>query len=233
MNPASQFFNNLIDFVFPQECILCSKETARSLVCRTCHEYLPAVHSPVCRTCGRPVRTHDVCAYCRNGSWLDHGRAWLYFIPPVNTLIHHFKYRGKKVLATLLGRAMASIIRADTLLQEADMIVPVPLFWLKHLHRGYNQSTLLCKVISANTMLPQQAALKRTRYTRTQTKLSDAARHKNIEDAFLPRSDDIKDKKVILIDDVLTTGATMNECARILKQAGATAVYSCVAAITP
>jgi ComF family protein len=183
--------------------------------------------------CGRPVKTHDVCGYCRDGSWFDHGRAWLYFIPPVNTLIHHFKYRRKKILATLLGRAMASLILADSRLQQADVIAPIPLFWMKRLNRGYNQSSLLCDVIASNTRLPQQEVLKRVRYTRTQTKLSDAARQKNIRGAFSLCSDGIKDRKVILVDDVMTTGATMNECARMLKQAGATAVYSCVAAITP
>jgi ComF family protein len=155
------------------------------------------------------------------------------FVPPVNTLIHHFKYGQKTHLATLLGRAMALIILNDNVLYHADMIVPVPLFWLKRLKRGYNQSSLLCGVISENTGLPTITALKRTRYTRTQTKLSDKARKTNIKNAFSIACGCIKDKKVILVDDVMTTGATMNECARILKQAGATAVYSCVAAITP
>lgn len=127
---------------------------------------------------------------------------------------------------------MSTIILSDTVLQQADMIIPVPLFWLKQLNRGYNQSSVLCKVISVNTGLPHYAALRRMRYTKTQTKLSDTARKANIKGAFSIAGSCVENKKVILIDDVLTTGATVNECAQILKQAGAAEVYSCVAAIT-
>jgi competence protein ComFC len=164
---------------------------------------------------------------------IDHGRAWLSFIPPANTLIHHFKYRKKTGLATMLGRAMALIIRADPVLQTADMIAPIPLHWSKQLRRGYNQSLLLARSIAHNTGLTLLDVLKRTRRTKSQTKLTDNLRRENITGAFSVRLNNIANKRVLLIDDVLTTGATMNECARVLKQAGAAAVYSCVAAITP
>ena len=233
MNTVANLLHALVDFVLPQDCILCDQETPHSLLCDTCFEYLPIVRPPICCRCGRPIELNGVCAYCHDHCLLDHGRAWLCFVPPVNTLIHHFKYRKKTILATLLGRAMASIILADGVLQQADMIVPIPLFWFKRFNRGYNQSSLLCNVISANTGLPQHPALKRNRYTQTQTKLSETARQRNIKGAFSIISDRIEDKRIILVDDVMTTGATMNECARVLKQAGAAAIYSCVAAITP
>jgi len=171
--------------------------------------------------------------YCRFDRSIDYGRAWLCFVPPVNKLIHHFKYRKKTHLATLFGRALASIIMSDPVLHTADILVPVPLFWFKRLYRGYNQSILLANVISTNTGLAQENVLKRIRHTRTQTRLSEQARRENIVGAFSSTNQSLHNKTVLLIDDVLTTGATVNECARILKQAGASKVYSCVAAITP
>jgi competence protein ComFC len=233
LNIISKFFNTLADFILPQDCILCGKETPGSLMCDVCLEYLPAVRSPFCYICGRPASDKNLCRYCSSNTSLDHGRAWLCFIPPVNTLIHHYKYRKKTRLATILGRAMATIIQSDQLLQQADMIAPIPLFWFKRLHRGYNQASILCDVIAANTHIPQHNILRRTRYTRTQTQLLDKHRRRNVTGAFTVTTDNIAHKKVLLIDDVLTTGATANECARVLKQAGAAEVYTCVAAITP
>jgi ComF family protein len=154
------------------------------------------------------------------------------FVPPADKLIHHFKYRKKTKLAQLLGRAMAALIRADHILKSADMVVPVPLFWWKQLRRGYNQAQLLAEIIGPETNLEVQDIVRRVKHTRTQTRLQESKRRKNVRNAFIVDADDVANKNILLIDDVLTTGATMNECARVLKQAGAREVYSCVAAIT-
>jgi competence protein ComFC len=230
---VSRISRTLIDFVLPQDCILCGKETPHALICSNCLEYLPVIRSPQCRVCGRPSDDSDICAYCTDTTSIDHGRAWLCFIPPANTLIHHFKYRKKTHLATLLGRAMASIIQVDPLLKKADIIAPVPLHWFKRLRRGYNQSFLLARVVADNTGIAVRNVLKRKRYTKSQTQLTDTIRRENVSGAFAITENKVKNKRILLVDDVLTTGATMNECARVLKQAGAAAVYSCVAAITP
>jgi competence protein ComFC len=157
----------------------------------------------------------------------------MFFIPPSDKVVHHFKYRRKTGLAHLLGRAMAGIVKTDLVLSQADVITPIPLFWWKRLRRGYNQSDILADIISSETGIRRGDLLKRVRNTRTQTRLTDEQRMKNVLNAFVVCIDDLKDKKILLIDDVLTTGATVKECARILKEHGAAAVYSCVAAITP
>ena len=128
---------------------------------------------------------------------------------------------------------MASIILSDHILSQSDWIVPVPLFWWKKLRRGYDQTALLAEVISQETGINQLPLLRRIRNTRTQTRLPEGERQENVHNAFTINDYDIADKKLLIIDDVLTTGATMNECARVLKENGAAAVYSCVAAITP
>jgi competence protein ComFC len=155
------------------------------------------------------------------------------FVPPSDKLIHHFKYRRKTRLAHMLARALAGLVLSDHILATADAITPVPLYWWKRLRRGYDQAYLLACIMSRETGIAQRSILKRTKNTRTQTRLDEQKRKQNVQNAFTVCKNSIKDKKVILVDDVLTTGATMNECARVLKENGAREVYSCVAAITP
>jgi ComF family protein len=155
------------------------------------------------------------------------------FMPPTDRLIHHYKYLKKTKLVHLFGGAMASLIRADFVLRQADTIIPVPLFWWKRLRRGYNQAALLAQIISEETGIPVKDILKRVKNTKTQTRLTESERAKNVLNAFTIQANNIKGQNVLLIDDVLTTGATLNECARVLKQTGAAQVYSCVAAVTP
>jgi len=229
----SEILGALSDFILPQSCLLCNKEIRRGMICDNCLEYLPVVEPPLCFTCGRPVDRGSSCYHCAKEHVLDHGRAWMLLVPPSDKVIHHFKYRRKTDLAELLGRAMAGIIKADHTLSKADIIMPIPLFWWKRTRRGYNQADLLARTISLETGIAQKNTIKRIKSTRTQTRLSEDKRRKNVLNAFEVGDDTVEDKKVILIDDVLTTGATIQECARVLKQSGAARVYSCVAAITP
>jgi competence protein ComFC len=140
------------------------------------------------------------------------------------------------ILSQLIGRGMANVIVSDFFLKKSDVIAPVPLFWWKRLRRGYNQANLLAAVVGDECGIEIKHMLRRVKNTRTQTQLNEESRRKNVSDAFEVNevnSGLIKDKIVLLIDDVLTTGATVNECARVLKEAGAKKVYSCVAAIAP
>ncbi len=128
---------------------------------------------------------------------------------------------------------MANLIRTDHHMKKADIIAPVPLFWWKYLKRGYNQAALLADTIASETHIRNIEVIRRIRNTRSQTKLNDDDRRRNVLNAFQVRQNGIEGKKIILIDDVMTTGVTISECARVLKEAGAKRVYSCVAAITP
>ncbi|UCC12123.1 MAG: ComF family protein [candidate division WOR-3 bacterium] len=220
-------------FLLPQRCLACGQEIETGFLCNNCHDYLPVAHSPRCRWCGRPIKKKDICTFCKQGTHLDHGRTWLLFVPPVDVIIHAFKYRRMSNISRLLGQGMTTVVRSDHVLRKADIVTPVPLFWWKRMHRTYNQASLLSKVISDECHIPHAELLQRIRYTRTQTRLDDAARRKNVASAFSVKKSAIQDKNILLVDDVMTTGATMNECARTLKAAGAKEVYSCVAAITP
>jgi competence protein ComFC len=223
----------MLDFLLPQRCLLCNQEISRGMICHNCLDYIPVSKPPFCVRCGRPVKKNSTCNYCKEKKYFDHGRAFMLFVPPADKIIHHFKYEKKTALAKLLGRAMANLIRTDHDMKKADLIVPVPLFWWKDLRRGYNQAALLCDVISSECKIMKAKILKRVRNTKSQTKLSEDDRRQNMFNAFRVDNNGIEGKCVILVDDVMTTGVTVNECAKVLKAAGAAKVYSCVAAITP
>jgi ComF family protein len=149
---------------------------------------------------------------------------------PVRTLIHALKYDGQSSvgieLGELLGRSLCSP-------PPSSCLVPVPLHAVRERERGYNQSAVICRGAGRVTGLSTLSTLQRTRRTRSQTKLNREERQVNVHDAFGLRTGDatVKGRTVFLVDDVLTTGATISEAARILKQGGATAVVGCTVAL--
>jgi len=189
--------------------------------------------------CGRPTRKVrskqpvPTCRFCRREENLDHGRAWTLFVPPLDKIVHHFKYRRARKIGRILGMGMATVFKYDFFLKESDLIVAVPLFWWKRLRRGYNQSQILARVIHRECAIPVGDVLVRTRPTKTQTRLTETKRRENVRGAFAVKGDGVAGKKILLVDDVMTTGATVRECSRVLKESGAERVYSLVAAITP
>jgi len=148
-------------------------------------------------------------------------------VPPFDKLVQAFKYSGKTKVGELLGRALAALVQQDEVLSAADAVCPVPLHPARLRERGFNQSLLLAAAISMSTRIPLRECLTRTKNTATQTrKMSSEARLKNLANAFRLRPDAlINGRRVLLVDDVMTTGATVNEVARVLREAGAAGVY--------
>jgi ComF family protein len=137
-------------------------------------------------------------------------------------LIHLFKYRRIAPLAEPLGRMMGSAFPRD---ERFDVIVPMPLHWMRRWRRGFNQAELLSRSLSVQTGLPIRRLARRKRFTAAQAGLTNAGRRSNVTGAFtVPRPDSVKGLRLLLIDDVFTTGATAGACARALKRAGAARV---------
>jgi ComF family protein len=155
---------------------------------------------------------------------IDHGRAAGHYQDALREIIHAFKYEGRRSLAKPLAVLMRR--QAGALLDDVDWIVPVPLHWRRERERGFNQSSDLARALIASgaTGSPRLLhALRRVKHTTTQAELPAARRHKNVRDAFelwggLPRA--LIGSCVLLVDDVSTTGATLEACARVLKDAG-------------
>ena len=150
----------------------------------------------------------------------------------VRDVIHEFKYNRQIHLRHLVARWLRAALDDERLRDcQFDVIVPVPLHPARQRERGFNQASLLAELLSAHTSIPCKPLLKRIRYTTTQTALDRSERMENLHNAFrLRKNADVRGLRVLLIDDVLTTGSTLSECARVLKRAGAKSVHAATAA---
>jgi ComF family protein len=203
------------------------REVTRIPVCRRCltaPEPLSAEFFCIsCRTPFRnafPLDDDGRCALCRSGlRGFDAAYCFGGYEGVLRKLIHLYKYGRIKTLARPLGDLLAAALPRD---QEFDAVVPVPLHWRRQWQRGFNQSELLARTIAHRTGIPVVQALRRAQATLTQASLSNTNRRRNVAEAFRCRRNVlVEGKRVLLIDDVMTTGATAASCARALKRAGA------------
>lgn len=220
----------LLSHLFPEDCRVCRKpltELSRIPVCADClRAPVPLEAEHFCRRCRTPFLNHfpldedGICALCRSGAQgFDAAYSFGAYDGALRELIHLFKYGRIRTLARPLGDFLVSAFPLD---QAFDVLVPMPLHWRRLWRRGFNQAAMLAREIGRRRGLPVVCAVRRRRYTRSQAGLTHAARRINVAGAFAARSQgEIAGKRVLLVDDVLTTGATASACARVLKQAGA------------
>lgn len=170
-----------------------------------------------------PLDERGFCALCRSGvTAFQAAYSYGAYEGRLRTLIHLFKYRGMKSLAAPMSAWMARALPRDTVF---DAIVPMPLHWWRFLRRGFNQSARLAAGVSRITGLPVVRALARVRATAPQASFTHARRRANVRGAFRVRLPDfVAGRRLVLVDDVLTTGATVNEAAAVLRRAGAASV---------
>ncbi len=150
---------------------------------------------------------------------------------PYKGLIHNFKYQNKKKIARVLGLGLSNLITSDPILSRADYVVPIPLHPARLRERGYNQSLLLAQEVSFNSGITLKDCLIRIKNTPTQTQFDYDARVKNVSGAYQLMDDldfSLKDKRIVLVDDVITTGATITEAAKVLLENGASEIYGVV-----
>ncbi|MBR2392708.1 MAG: ComF family protein [Elusimicrobiaceae bacterium] len=229
-------FSYFLHFLFPKTCLACGcdldAQTQHSL-CSCCLAALRTLGPLICRRCGAVLKSGGAHCYACRGTkakkykcsvirsafvFNDSSRAW----------IHALKYGGADYLGKEMGKEMSLRFCRYPELSEAELIIPVPLFSKKYRQRGYNQSELLARSFSAELSLPlDKNSLKRIRHTVSQTTLGRKERLENMAGAFVcinPKA--VYRKTILLIDDVATTGATLEGCAQALKQAGAKKVLA-------
>lgn len=213
-----------LDLLFPQFCVGCGKEGA--FICTSCVRTLSYFEPPVCPLCGRPQPGGALCASCQD--WqadIDGIRSPFRFEGVIRTAVHQLKYRNLRAIAPVLAKLLAGYLTANPL--EGEIIVPVPLHNKRLRERGYNQSGLLARELGKLISLPvDEATLVREKFILPQARTASVhERRENVTGVFSCREDGIRGKKVILVDDVATSGATMNACASVLKTAGAVSVW--------
>jgi ComF family protein len=213
----------LLDLIFPPRCVGCRRPG--SDLCPGCRQLLRWQPGPLCPGCGRPAGPDGRCGDCRQAPFALEGlRSALDFAGPVRAAIHQFKYRGRRRLTPLLVELMLTAWRSAPL--AVDLVVPVPLHPARQAERGYNQAALLAAAFAAVAGLPcAPHALSRTRATRPQAELDARQRRRNVADAFRAESL-VAGRRVLLVDDVCTTGATLGDCARALRAAGSAGVWA-------
>ena len=217
--------SRLAEFCYPGSCEVCARSTrAPAMLCESCHADLAALQSAAaCDRCGMPLFELDApCPYC-TGKGVPHYERVIrlaVFDDPIKHLIHRLKYNGRWPLAEFLADRLVAHEPAKALLQETQVLVPIPLHPWRQIKRGYNQAELIARRIKKVCKIDIAQPLVRVRATETQTHMhSHAKREENLRDAFaLDDARPVAGRHVTVIDDVMTTGATLQSAARVLAK---------------
>lgn len=212
------------DLLFPRHCVVCRREG--TLLCGPCLVAFPRLLPPLCRACSKPTEGEELCHFCRHQPLsIDSIRSLFRYEGPVRETLHQLKYGNLPGLAETLGVEMALYLEQGHF--EVHVVLPVPLHPRRLRQRGYNQAALLARPVAGLCKLPlREDLLRRTRDMPAQARSASAeARQRNVEGAFACSEGDLTGTAVLLIDDVCTTGATLEACALALKAAGAKAVW--------
>ena len=206
--------------LFAQDCLLCTAPSGAHMLCADCHSSLPHI-ARACPRCAAPS-ADEICGEClKQVPAFDHTRAALEYAFPSDKLIQALKYGGQLALAKLFGELLYASLRATPM---PDLILPMPLHPARLKQRGFNQALEIAKVLSKRFDIPLATHIaQRVVDTTPQASLPMDARHKNVKNAFACNHP-LASQHIALVDDVMTSGATLNELAKVLKRAGAARV---------
>lgn len=218
-----KIWNWVLRLLYPNTCVFCGKVLEES-ICSACKEKVVYVEEPRCKVCGKPIRyaEEECCSDCKEQPhFYEQGRSvWLHK-GPVRWSIYQFKYHNRRIFAQYYAEELYRLYGRKLADWKIDLIVPIPLHRRRRRRRGYNQSELLAKQLSKLSGIPVDAhSVVRVKNTRPQKTLTGKERKKNLQEAF--RIYDWKNgpKNVLLIDDIYTTGNTLDAVAKLLREKG-------------
>lgn len=235
--------DSALQLLFPRVCPVCKdiltdaeRAEGNPFLCRYCLKKLQFVSDPVCMKCGAPLPedAKEYCVNCENRERnYDRGASLLIHDDNARTILYDLKYSGKKENADFLGLEAARDLGPKIIRWQPEVLIPVPLHRKRELERGFNQAALLADKLAENLealygfSLPVDGCgLIRQKKTRPQKELSSKERAENVKGKFcLDRTGWPPYQRVLLLDDIFTSGATLNECAGVLKDAGVRKVY--------
>ncbi len=219
----------IVDAIYPPICPVCNEIVrGKDIICPSCKRLLSYVEPPVCSRCGKPLDEDGMlCRDCAKGRHIyDEGRAALEYDEYMSRSIYRFKYNGKREFAGLYGRIMYDRLGDKIRQWNVEVIVPVPVHKSRLKKRGYNQAALIAKELSKSLKIPvNERIVVRTSATGAQKELSAAERQNNLKKAFKVTENVVKYDSVLIVDDIYTTGATVDAMASCLKGAGIGKVY--------
>jgi ComF family protein len=226
-----------LNIIYPKTCIACSKPLGNnaidSLLCTDCWQGIERNIPPLCAICGRQIRESQIsrsaCKRCQRQSFsFDRSFSPCIYEGIIRELIHKFKYQNKEYLSSILAKLLIEFIYQYRItLDNFDLIMPVPLHAVRLREREFNQAELIAREIALKFSLPLSSSnLWRKSNRPAQMELNEEERWKNVRDCFALRNpSEVKEKNIILIDDVITTGATCSEVASVLKKFGSGSVW--------
>jgi len=212
-----------VDLVIPPVCLACHKrieDQNEQILCPNCLETISVLSESICDKCGSPL-SEDGCEFCWEFSpQFDISRSAIRYEGAAATLIQDLKYKAYIAIAPWLANVMTQFMDDLFQYQKFDFIMAVPLHRVRKRERGFNQSELIARHISSTLKIPYQEPVERSFYTASQTRLSKERRIKNLTSAFrLKRRANIQGKRILIVDDVFTTGSTLNEICKTLRTA--------------
>ena len=228
-------YRAVLDLLFPPRCLVC-RDFGPQVICDTCRQAVRRIAEPQCHICGLPfdpeAKAGDVCAECRETRpRFAMGRAYGYYEGALRDAICRLKYDRKPALGPPLGRALAACFAGagddgQGLPSDIEVICPVPLHAHRLRERGFNQSEVISRHLGQALGVASEPLLVRTRITAPQVGLPYRKREENVRGAFaVSPGAQVRGRRILVIDDVWTTGATLRECARVLRRAGAAEVF--------
>lgn len=212
-----------LDLLFPPNCASCGNPGQRW--CQVCRAQVIRIESPFCNLCGQPTNNAELCCRCKDKpTKLTAIRSWAVFDGPVRNALHRVKYFRDVALAEVLSHELHIFVKE--LNWPLNLILPVPLSKQRLKERGYNQAAILARPLAWDMGLPiQEKALRRIKDTASQVGLDYDQRKKNVSDAFVAVEKLVARKNVLVVDDVATSGSTLDACADALWAAGVSKVY--------
>ena len=238
--------NSLLDWVYPPTCMACrallplnAPSQLTLHLCPRCADIFEPIAAPVCPTCGVPTELEvKSCAACiRRTFRFDTNRAAFIYEETVRDLLLELKFHNKKRIAQGLGKLWAAYIKSNRVLtpslENSPILVPLPMHPKKQRERGFNQAEILATAVSESLNIPAAPVLVRTMDTPPQSGLHPSLRAENVKGVFAVQANiNTEGKHYILVDDIFTTGASLNECAIALKKSGAAQVSCMTLAIS-
>lgn len=217
--------------IFPRRCPVCDSvlKFNSELICKGCKPKLKYILEPRCKKCGKQLASQEqeYCYDCKNKTHIyKEGLAGFSHVGVIKKSIYDIKYSNKREYVDFYVNEISKLYKRYILNWNCDGIIPVPLHFRKKIGRGYNQAEVIAKAFSRELGIKMYSnLLKRQKYTRPQKELNDIQRKKNLENAFKITKNIVELKKVILVDDIYTTGSTIDACAKELLNNGAEEVY--------
>lgn len=217
--------------IFPRRCPVCDEvlEFNGELICKECKPKLKYILEPRCKKCEKQLITQEqeYCYDCKNKKhFYKEGIAGFSHVGVIKKSIYDIKYSNKREYVNFYVKEMSKLYKRYILDWNCDGIIPVPLHFRKKIKRGYNQAEIIAKAFSRELGIKMYGnLLKRQKYTKPQKELNDIQRKKNLEKAFKITKNIVELKKAILVDDIYTTGNTIDACAKELLNSGVDEVY--------